>query len=63
MDGEANFSKEVSDDMMMGVAVAIEGIMPIVAFAVMIGIILLYHMIGVKIGIFPPIFERKKKCE
>lgn len=63
MDGEANYSKAVSADMMMGGAVAIEGIMPIVAFAMMIGIILLYHMIGVKIGIFPPIFERKKKCE
>lgn len=63
MDGEANSSNAVSDNMMMGVVSAIISIMPIIAFAFMIGIILLYHMIGVKIGIFPPIFERKKKCE
>lgn len=60
MDGMADYSTTVLSNKMMGILMVIECIMPIVAFAGMIGTIFFYHWIGVKIGIFPPIFNRKK---
>ncbi|MBD5088801.1 MAG: hypothetical protein HDT30_08360 [Clostridiales bacterium] len=60
MDGMADYSTTALSDKMMGILLVIECILPIVAFAGMIGTIFFYHWIGVKIGIFPPIFNRKK---
>lgn len=61
MDGIADSSRSTSSNTMMGILIGLETIFPIVIFAAMVGIIMLYHMIGVKIGIFPPVFIGKKK--
>lgn len=60
MDGMAGSSKVVASNEMMGILIFLESFLPIIAFAGAMGIIFLYHWIGVKMGIFPPIFNRNK---
>lgn len=60
MDGMAGSSKVVASNEMMGILIFLESFLPIIAFAGAMGIIFLYHWIGVKIGIFSPIFNRNK---
>lgn len=65
MDGKAGFAKVHKNrwiELILGnMHTFLFGIMPVLAFAVFLGIIFLYHWIGVKIGIFPPIFNKREK--
>ncbi len=60
MDGDAGHSKTVPQGLVMGALVAIEILVPVVALAAFVGLTLFFHMIGVKIGIFPPLIRRKQ---
>lgn len=60
MDGEAGASKTVSGGS-VAVVWGVTILIPVLAFAVMLGLILGLHAIGGKVGIFPPLFPKKKK--
>lgn len=62
MDGKANASKALPS-WTMAILVVMEVALPVLFLAFVLGITMFYHSIGVKIGIFPPIFVRKKKNE
>lgn len=60
MDGKANSSKATPSWAMFLFGLLMIGAM-VLFLAFVLGITMLYHSIGVKIGIFPPIFLRNKK--
>ena len=63
MDGDAGYSKALPKGATMGILVAIEILVPILAMVLLVGLTLLFHMIGCKLGIFPPIFRKKQEQE
>lgn len=60
MDGKAESSKALPSWTMLFLVVIEIGV-PVLFLAFMLGVTMMYHAIGVKIGIFPPIFVRNKK--
>lgn len=66
MDGMADSAKVLSSDtnswvefVTKSIHTHLAGMIPVLAIAVFLGLIFLYHWIGVKIGIFPPIFNKE----
>lgn len=57
MDGEAGYSKTIPQGIVMGILVAIHILIPILIFGLLLGLTLLFHRIGYRLGIFPPLFK------
>lgn len=62
LDDEMGDSQTISQNgaMILGI---MSIIFPVLALAVLLGIIFGLHAIGGKIGIFPPVFSKKKKSQ